>query len=285
MKILVTGADGQLGRALQKVLPENETVFTTRKDLDITNKKQVVQQIASVRPDFVIHTAAYTDVDGCEKNPKLANSINFEGTKNITKACEKVGATLIYISTDFVFDGKKKTPYKESDATHPLQVYGKSKLAGEKEVQKLPKYYIIRTSWLFGPTSREASRGKSNFVQTILALAKKHVEIKVVSDQIGSPTYAEDLAKEIKKLIYDIRNKKYESKILHVTNSGETSWADFAKEIIKQKKLNTKIIPITTAQRQKIRPDSAPRPKYSVLKPSVKMINWKEALRDYLNSF
>jgi len=285
MKILVTGADGQLGRALQKVLPENETVFTTRKDLDITNKKQVVQQIASVRPDFVIHTAAYTDVDGCEKNPKLANNINFEGTKNITKACEKVGATLIYISTDFVFDGKKKTPYKESDATHPLQVYGKSKLAGEKEVQKLPKYYIIRTSWLFGPTSREASRGKSNFVQTILALAKKHVEIKVVSDQIGSPTYAEDLAKEIKKLIYDIRNKKYESKILHVTNSGETSWADFAKEIIKQKKLNTKIIPITTAQRQKIRPDSAPRPKYSVLKPSVKMRNWKEALRDYLNSF
>ena len=285
MKILVTGADGQLGRALQKVLPENETVFTTRKDLDITNKKQVVQQIASVRPDFVIHTAAYTDVDGCEKNPKLANNINFEGTKNITKACEKVGATLIYISTDFVFDGKKKTPYKENDATHPLQVYGKSKLAGEKEVQKLPKYYIIRTSWLFGPTSREASRGKSNFVQTILALAKKHVEIKVVSDQIGCPTYAKDLSKEIKKLIYDIRNKKYESKILHVTNSGETSWADFAKEIIKQKKLNTKIIPITTAQRQKIRPDSAPRPKYSVLKPSVKMRNWKEALRDYLNSF
>jgi len=285
MKILVTGADGQLGRALQKVLPENETVFTTRKDLDITNKKQVVQQIASVRPDFVIHTAAYTDVDGCEKNPKLANNINFEGTKNITKACEKVGATLIYISTDFVFDGKKKTPYKESDATHPLQVYGKSKLAGEKEVQKLPKYYIIRTSWLFGPTSREASRGKSNFVQTILALAKKHVEIKVVSDQIGCPTYAKDLSKEIKKLIYDIRNKKYESQILHVTNSGETSWADFAKEIIKQKKLNTKIIPITTAQRQKIRPDSAPRPKYSVLKPSVKMRNWKEALRDYLNSF
>ena len=291
MKILVTGSNGQLGRALQKVLPKNNSIFATKKDLNITDKKQVAQQIKGVRPNYVIHTAAYTDVDGCEQNKELAYKINVLGTKNIAEVCQKTNIALIYISTDFVFVGKKKTAYLETDKPNPLSVYGKTKLEGEEVVKKLPKYFIVRTAWLFGDGH--------NFVKTILNLAPKQNEIKVVSDQIGPPTYALDLAKAIYKLINELKIKNYESGIFHITNDGETSWANFAKEIVKQKKdvsrqsrgVKTKIIPISAKVWQKIKPESAPRPKYSVLsnekiqKLDIKMRPWQEGLSDYLRSF
>lgn len=283
MKILVTGGDGQLGKALRQVLPNEDAFFSTRKDFDITNRKQTVLQITSVRPSIVIHTAAYTDVDGCEKNKELAFLVNVKGTENVALACKRIGSLMFYISTDYVFDGKKSRPYKEDDKPNPLSVYGKTKLQGEEIVKKLQRHFIIRTAWLFGA-------GK-NFVQTILNLTKEKQEIEVVNDQIGSPTYALDLAKMIYKLIYDLKDKNYEYGIYHITNDGKCSWYEFAKEIIQLGGLKTKMIPITTEHWQKIKPDAARRPKYSVLdcskikKFGIKPKRWKEALRDYFKTF
>ena len=291
MRILVTGSDGQLGRALQKILSKEDCFFMTRQDFDITDEKQTVQQITDVRPEIVIHTAAYTDVDGCEKNPELAERINVIGTENVAKACQKVAAIMFYISTDYVFDGRKGAPYQEKDEPHPLSVYGETKLKGEEVVKKMPKYFIIRTAWLFGPTSPlnklEASRGKrrENFVQTILGLAKEKKEIKVVNDQIGCPTYALDLASAIWQLIQRQATSDQRTGIYHITNSGSCSWYEFAKEIIKLKGLKTKVIPIASEEWQKIKPNSAKRPKYSVLdcskikKLGIKMPPWQEALK------
>jgi len=294
MRILVTGSDGQLGRALQEVLPKEDCFFMTRQDFDITDEKQTVQQITDVRPEIVIHTAAYTDVDGCEKNPELAERINVIGTENVAKACQRVAAIMFYISTDYVFDGRKGVPYQEKDEPHPLSIYGKTKLKGEEVAKKLPKYFIIRTAWLFGPTSSlnklGASRGKrrENFVQTILGLAKEKKEIKVVNDQIGCPTYALDLAKAIWQLIQRQATSDQRTGIYHITNSGSCSWYEFAKEIIELKGLKTKVIPIASEEWQKIKPNSAKRPKYSVLdcskikKLGIKMPPWQEALKKYL---
>ena len=203
---------------------------------DITKKIEVSRIIVREKPDIVIHTAAMTDVDGCELDPKKAYKINSEGTRNITKACKIVDAALIYISTDFVFDGKKKRPYKESDKTHPLGIYADSKLKGEKTVKKiLKKYFILRTSWLYG------KHGK-NFVDTIIAKARSEKILKVVNDQVGSPTYTKDLAKAIHVVIARpasqaeaILNTQYG--IYHVSNSGSVSWYDYAKEILKLAKI------------------------------------------------
>jgi len=282
IKFFVTGADGQLGKAFQTILPSCESVFFGKKLLDITEQKEVERAVLSWRPQFIIHCAAYTNVDDCEKHPWEAQKINHEGTKNLVLALQKISATLVYISTDFVFDGRKNVSYSENDIPHPLSVYGKTKLAGEQEVQKLKKYLIIRTAWLFG-------EGK-NFVRTILELAKTQKEIPVVKDQIGSPTYALDLAQAIEKLIQRQLTNEKQSGIYHITNSGHCSWYEFAKKIVALKRLETKILPITTAEWQKIKPDSAPRPPYSVLalekiqKEGIKMRPWQEALAEYLNS-
>jgi len=281
MKILITGSNGQLGRALQKVLPGQNCVFTTRADFDITDGKQAIQQITVARPSIVIHTAAYTDVEGCEKNPKLARQVNFEGTRNLALACQKIRATMVYISTDYVFDGQKNKPYQEDDQPNPINIYGQIKLAGEKAVQNIcPKYLIVRTAWLFG-------EGR-NFVQTILKLAKEKKTLKVVNDQVGSPSYALDLARTICKLIYGLRIMNYEPKIFHITNSGQCSWYEFAREIIRLAALEAEILPISSSQWQAIKPGSVKRPKYSVLdcsniqKLGLKMRSWQEALREYL---
>lgn len=165
MKILVTGGNGQLGLALKEVLPSQDSVFLDKKELDITQIKKVIQQFNDVRPEIVIQTAAYTGVDGCEAHPELAYRINVLGTKNIALACHKIKAILIFISSDYVFDGKKKSPYQEEDTPHPLSVYGKTKWYGEKTVQKLPYFLIVRTAWLFG-------KGE-NFVKKILQLGQR----------------------------------------------------------------------------------------------------------------
>ena len=273
---------------------------------DIADKKNVADVIARAQPDIVIHAAAWTDVDGCELDPGKAYAVNAEGTKNIAAACKGSGAVLIYISTDFVFDGKKKGPYKESDAVAPLSVYGDSKLKGEKAVRDtLEKYYILRTSWLYG------TRGK-NFVDTIAAGAKAGKALKVVDDQVGSPTYTKDLAKAIHAFLKRItshsglqgakagagepprhagdngRGRRATSHgIYHVSNAGKVSWYDYAVEILKLAKLKTKVAPIASAELNR----PAKRPAMSVMDNTkfrkftgYRMRGWTAALKEYLLS-
>lgn len=294
MRILVTGGAGQLGKALQEVLPKKNSFFADIEDFDITDRKKTLDYFTTIKPQIVIHAAAYTDVDGSEKNKQLAFKVNRDGAENVARACEEAGAVMVYLSTDYVFDGKKKTPYIEKDRPNPQGIYAQSKFAGEKEVQKiLKKYFILRTAWLFGqgPRSAQASAGKNNFPKTILKLAQKQDEIKVVKDQFGCPTYALDLAKAIYQIISNVKIQMSKFSlfgIYHLTNAGCCSWFEFAQETIKLAGLRTKIIPITTKQWQQIKPQGAPRPKYTVLdcskikKLGIKMRCWRGALRDYL---
>ena len=244
---------------------------------DITDRKRIAAVIKGVRPDIVIHTAAWTDVDGCESDKKKAYSVNADGTRNVALACKAIGATLIYISTDFVFDGKKKMPYKESDRAKPLSVYADSKLEGEAAVKKaLKRYFILRTSWLYG------KHGK-NFVDTIIIKAKGNKLLKIVDDQVGSPTYAIDMARAIKTLI-DKRARGFG--IYHVTNRGSVSWYEYARAILKISRMKVRVAPISSSELAR----PASRPAMSVLDTSkfekatgYKMRNWKSALKGYLN--
>lgn len=276
MKILITGAEGQLGRDLIKVLSGEHQLFPFDLDLDITDYSKVISTIPSIKPDLVIHAAAMTDVDGCELNPDQAFKVNALGTQNVALACSESNAKIVYLSTDFVFDGRKREPYTEFDTPNPLSIYGKSKLAGENYVTSLlPNHYITRTAWLYG------KEGK-NFVKSILRLAEEKGELRVVNDQVGSPTYSYDLAAMIAKIIEtDFFG------IYHVTNAGSVSWYEFAQKILEiAGKGGVKIIPITSDELNR----PAPRPTYSVLRNYVlelrgigKMRHFEEALKDYFS--
>ena len=215
MKILITGANGLLGHELSSLLKDHTLILLSHSQLDISNSESVNKQIDSSSPDIIINSAAYTQVDACETNYDLAFQSNAIGPKNLAIKCKQLGIPLIHISTDYVFEGneKKNSPLVENDKLGPKTVYGKTKLEGEKMVQEnCEKYFILRTAWLYG-------EGK-NFVKTMLSLSKKNKELKVVNDQIGSPTYAKDLAKAIKEII-EKKSDKYG--IYHVTNKGEVS--------------------------------------------------------------
>jgi len=275
MKLLVTGSRGMLGRALAKELAyDYQLIGIDIENADITDENQIKDEIFSIRPDIVIHSAAYTEVDNCEKNKELAFRINAKGTENVSNACKLVNAKLIYISTDFVFDGEKQTPYSETDIPNPLSTYGSSKLEGEKAVQSIiQNHLIIRTAWLFGPNGK-------NFVDTILRLAQSEPELKIVNDQKGSPTYTLDLAKAINLL-----TQKKATGIFHITNSGECTWYEFAKKILELREISKKITPITSDQLKR----PAKRPAYSVLSKmrfenatTTKIRNWQDALAEYL---
>jgi len=278
MKILITGAKGMLGSDLMKVLSRNyQTVGIDKEDGDITKKDEIIKVISDANPSLVIHTAAYTDVDGCEGDPDLAYKVNVIGTQNICLACQKVGAAVMYLSTDFVFDGNKKTPYIEFDQPNPINIYGKSKLAGEQYVQSLlHKFFVVRTAWLFG------KKGKS-FVKTILKLAKRKKELKIVNDQIGSPTHTLDL---IHQLIPLLNTDSYG--IYHITNKGSCSWYEFAQEILKCGKIKeVEIKPIFSYQLNR----PAKRPAFSVLRNYCleltvgdTMRSWEDALKRYMGS-
>ncbi len=292
-KILIIGSSGMLGVDLSQCLYRDHKVFgadiVSRSSfavrgfykLDITKKQGVSAVIKNLNPDVIIHAAAWTDVDGCELDEKKAYRINSDGTKNVALACKAVDATLIYISTDFVFDGKRKNPYKETDRTNPLNTYADSKLKGEAAVKKiLKKYFILRTGWLYG-------RYGKNFVDTILKIAKKEKVLRVVDDQIGSPTYTEDLAEAIHRLIDKCQSVKVSKcyGVYHVSNSGSVSWHDYAKEILKLAKSQTKITPISSKELDR----PAKRPKMSVLDNSKfirytghRMRDWQEALKEYV---
>lgn len=275
MKILVTGAGGMLGQSLLPCLDSRGHLVkgTDKQDLDVTNYDQVMEIMDYAKPDLVIHSAAYTNVDQAESEPDLAYLINGYGTENVALACSKYDVPMMYISTDYVFDGEQNRPYTTWDRTRPLSVYGKSKLAGEKAVQRhLRNFYILRTSWLYGPHGR-------NFVDTILKLAEEGKPLRVVSDQYGSPTCTLTLAETIADLIQSERWGIY-----HATDGGVTSWFEFAKAIVAHRG-DTNVTAIET----KDMPRPATRPKYSVLDKTTlvntigrELIPWQEALAGYL---
>ena len=279
MKILITGANGLLGHELSSLLKDHTLILLSHSQLDISDSESVNKQIDSSSPDIIINSAAYTQVDACETNYDLAFQSNAIGPKNLAIKCKQLGIPLIHISTDYVFEGneKKNSPLVENDKLGPKTVYGKTKLEGEKMVQEnCEKYFILRTAWLYG-------EGK-NFVKTMLSLSKKNKELKVVNDQIGSPTYAKDLAKAIKEII-EKKSDKYG--IYHVTNKGEVSWYEFAKKIFEIKNIEIKVNPCTSEEF----PRPAPRPHYSVLNNQkwinagfTPLRNYEEALNEYLEN-
>lgn len=271
-----------LGNDLRKALGADHELILTDVvgdvvPMDITNTADVMNTISASRPDVVIHAAAYTDVDGCEREPDKAYRVNGVGTWNIATACRENDAAMVYVSTDFVFDGEKTEPYTEYDRTNPLGHYGGSKLAGERHVRELcPRHFITRTAWLYG------EHGK-NFPYTIMNASKTRKELKVVADQIGSPTSTVDLAATIKDLISSPMYGTY-----HVTNSGSCSWYEFAKEILR-------IAGITDVEVKPILAEDWPsptkRPKYSVLRRySLELQGrdnlrpWQEALKEFITT-
>ena len=267
MKILITGSNGMLGHDLINVLDEkHDLILTTSKTLDITDKRQTIDYICNEKPDIVINSAAYTDVDGCEENQELAYNVNGEGVRNLALACREIDSSLVHISTDYVFDGSATEPIREDGEIGPISVYGKSKLEGEEAIQEiLDKYFIVRTAWLYGINGR-------NFPWTMLELAQNHSEITVVYDEVGSPTYTADLAEGISRLI----ETDYYG-IYHLTNSGSCSWCEFARYIFEVSGKDVKVIPVTASEFAR----PAPRPSYSVLENRNWIEKGFEPLRDY----
>jgi len=264
-----------LGKALMRQWTGDDVTGVGSAQADIRITEQVERVIERTKPEWSVVAAAYTDVDGCEVNPTLASAVNTQGAVNVAKAAARLGSKLLFVSTDYVFDGRKTTPYEISDQRNPINAYGKTKAdAEEKILGILPECCIVRTSWLFGP------RGKC-FPDTILKLAASRPEIDVVNDQRGSPTYTVDLADAIIKLC-----RSSARGIIHCTNRGECSWYDFACEIIRQAGLETRVRPTTSDKF--VRP--AERPKYSVLSPKsltecgIEMRPWQETLSDYLRA-
>ena len=281
IKILVTGAAGQLGSCLKNKSKEENTldfVFLDSKALDITNSSQTEAVFSNHNFDYCINCAAYTAVDNAEVDHENAHKINVIGPKNLAEASNKFGVILIHISTDFVFNGSANTPYKETDLTVPLGVYGQTKLEGEYEIQSiLDNYYIIRTSWLY-------SEFKNNFVKTMLKLGQEKDEINVVNDQKGTPTNANDLADVIINII--IRNKEAYG-LYHFSNLGETTWYGFAKAIFEISKTVIKLNPVTSEAYV----TKAPRPKYSVLDKNkissvfnLNIPNWEDSLNNHIKA-
>ncbi|WP_179353356.1 dTDP-4-dehydrorhamnose reductase [Winogradskyella vidalii] len=276
INVLVTAKDGQLGQCFQDIAlnyPEINFFFKSSSELDITNKATVDSVFNSEVPfDYCINAAAYTAVDKAEDNIELADQVNHIGAQNLALACKKHQVILIHISTDFVFDGKSSKAYLESDITNPLGVYGKTKLKGEQAISKtLEQHFIIRTSWLY-------SEFGNNFLKTMLRLASERNEIGVVGDQIGSPTYAKDLAEAVLQII-EAKSSAYG--IYHYSNDGEISWYDFAKEIFRLSGSSIKLNKIETTDY----PTPAERPQFSVLNTTkispllaIKIPNWKASL-------
>lgn len=285
-KILVTGCNGQLGRAINQVYDKNEVVFVNTDvnegegviALDITNVQDVLSLVRKEKPEIIINCAAHTAVDLCEQQWDLAYKINALGPRNLAIAATEIGAKIIHVSTDYVFPGDAKKPYTEFDEPSPNSAYGKTKLEGEKFVREFSnRYFIIRTAWLYGD-------GK-NFVKTMLKLSETHDCVSVVDDQLGSPTSALELA----RLIHYLEPTENYG-IFHGTCEGQCSWAEFADTIFKCAEKSTKVNYVSTKEYKKLNPNSADRPAYSVLDnymlkltTDYQMANWKAAILEYMN--
>jgi dTDP-4-dehydrorhamnose reductase len=268
-KLFITGAQGQLGQALQAQFVDCEVIASDIQDLDICQLEQVRKALGAIRPDIVINAAAFTQVDQAETNQDAAYRGNALGPRNLALATKDMNIPLVHFSTDYVFDGQQSRPYHEFDRPNPLSVYGQSKLAGEEEVQKgNVRHFIVRTAWLYHIIGK-------NFPQTILRLANQQ-QVRVVNDQCGSPTFAPHLAQAVSRLIETESYGTY-----HLAGSGGTNWYDFTKALYQACGIRTPVVPITTADY----PLPAPRPAYAVLTslqdPSITLPTWEEGVRDF----
>jgi len=280
MKILIIGADGQLGTDLCKVIPKKEQVPLTIKDIDVTDREKTLAVIKKHSPNIIINTAAYHNVDKCEDEPALAFAVNAEGVKHVAEACRENRAVLVHISTDYVFDGEKGSPYVETDPPNPLSVYAKSKYTGEQNVREtLEEYFIVRSAGLYGVAGC-LGKGGTNFVEGMLKRAETQPELKVVTDEVLSPTYTLDLAGKINQLA---RTKHFG--LYHVVNHGECSWHEFACKIFEFLGRKITIHKVNASEFK----TKARRPKYSVLRnvnlEKIGLDNmrpWQEALKAYL---
>lgn len=283
MKYLITGEGGQLGfdvrrDLLHRDVSESDVAAPSSKELDITDARAVEKYIGIFQPNVIIHCAAYTNVDGAESDQEACRKVNVEGTRNLVRAAEKVDAKIIYISTDYVFDGESAEPYEIDAKTNPKSVYGQTKYEGEEIVREYPKHFIVRIAWIFGINGR-------NFVKTMLRVANDRDEVAVVDDQIGSPTYTVDLAKFLVDLS---KTEKYG--IYHATNEGFCSWAEFTEEIYKNAGLDTKVKKVSTEEYIELAgKPQAKRPKFSKLsKDSIeqngfeRLPAWQDAVKRYI---
>ncbi|MGI9081891.1 MAG: dTDP-4-dehydrorhamnose reductase [Thermoleophilaceae bacterium] len=273
VKLLICGAAGMLGEDVARAaeLADHQVLATDRTSLDVTDSEAVALRVERERPDAVVNCAAYTDVDGAEREPEAAMWVNAGGARNVAAAAGRAGASVLYLSTDYVFDGSKEEAYLESDDPNPLGSYGASKLAGEIETAAMnPRHHVVRTSWLFGIAGR-------NFVETMIELGAHQGEVTVVRDQVGSPTYTAHLAEGIVRLVgtdaYGLH---------HMAASGQCSWYDFAVAIFDRAGLSCKVLPTTTDELGR----PAPRPAHSVLETqrddTVHLPDWRTGLDDYL---
>jgi len=278
MKILLTGSRGILGRAFLKISSGVHQVISYEiEDMDITDERDVIEKIGKVAPECIVNCAAYTDVDGSESNRDQAFSVNASGVRNLASACRDIEGLMVHISTDYIFDGLKGTPYKEDDPPNPINSYGASKLEGERLLgQILPRerYILVRSQWLYG-------EGGRNFVDTILSRAKENENLKVVDDQFGSPTWSHDLASAICSLLDSNGRGVY-----HVVNTGIVNWYEFARTILQLAGISCKVSPQSSSDVNR----PARRPPYSAFDCSkfekttgMKLRHWSGALRDYLS--
>jgi dTDP-4-dehydrorhamnose reductase len=272
MRILLTGANGQLGKALQRILSGQDLVLKDLPEFDLTNPA-CEDEITRANPDIILHVGAYTNVDQAEHDPQQAHAVNAQGTRRVAQAAKTLKARLIYVSTDYVFDGTKASPYLEQDPPHPLNQYGQTKYEGEEAVLALcPDGLVVRTAWLFGHDGK-------NFVKTIMRLAEERPVLEIVADQRGCPTYADDLAGALQQLATsNLRG------ICHVTNTGDCSWYEFAQAIVRRTSGKASVRPITTAQAGR----PAKRPSYSVLSHDrfasqyAALPDWEDALSRFM---
>jgi dTDP-4-dehydrorhamnose reductase len=273
MRVTIVGASGLLGMALTREWSGDELTGLSSRDADIRNANRVHQVVQETRPDWIVLSAAYTDVDGCESKPELAFAVNRDGAVNVAEAAKMFGARFVFMSSDYVFDGKKTNPYEIDDVRNPQSVYGRTKAEAEiKLLDLIPDCCIVRTSWLFGA-------GGKCFPDTILKLAANRPTLDVVDDQRGCPTYTTDLARAIIQLC-----RTNASGIVHATNMGDCTWFEFAQEIVRNAGLSTAVRPVSS--QQMARP--APRPAYSVLSAvslqalGIEIPSWSEALLRYI---
>ena len=272
MRILITGAQGQLGHALQQALSREDLILKDLPEFDLTQSDSE-SQIVAARPSVILHAGAYTNVDGAEREPDRALAVNAQGTTFVARAAATLNARLIYISTDYVFDGTKSMPYREEDVPHPINMYGQSKREGEiAALTGCPNALVVRTAWLYGHAG-------NNFVKTIIRLAGEKLFLEVVGDQRGCPTNADDLAMALKDLLVsDLRG------ICHVTNTGDCTWHELAEAIVRLMGRSTPVRPISTAQAGRL----ARRPAYSVLAQGrlgvlrALLPHWQDALARFM---
>jgi len=275
MKTVVIGAGGQLGSAICNAFGDGfETIGLTHREIEITDYSETGKLLRDISPDLIINTAAFHNTEECENKPEIAFRVNAFAEENLARVSEGLSAVLVYISTDYVFDGKKNTPYTEDDPPSPINLYGASKLAGEFLTRYCSRYYIVRTASLFG-------KGRENFVERIIEKANRGEDIKVVNDIVVSPTYTEDVAERVRKIV----EVSAPYGVYHITNSGYVSWYDFARKVFEYSGISREIVPVSSEEL----PSGLTRPRFSALSsinmrklglPSLR--SWEEALKDYL---